>query len=93
MHCRERALREAATRPIFSGAATPRSVDPSDLYPHVYDSLLKAKQTSAFVDGAKVSSTGIAIKIELQAFRIHISSLECAIYIYTELKFVPFCSS
>ena len=52
--CRERALEEAANRPIFSGGQVQRSIDPSELYPHVYDSLAKAKLTSAFLAGAKV---------------------------------------
>ncbi len=52
--CRERVLEEAANRPIFSGPARERTLDPNDLYPNVYDSLAKAKMTSAFLGGAKV---------------------------------------
>lgn len=50
---RELALEEAAFRPILSGGVR-RAVDPSDVYPHVYDSLAKIRQSSAFVAGTKV---------------------------------------
>lgn len=51
---RELALEEAVSRPVLSGARQQRAVDPSLLYPHVYDSLAKARLSSAFVAGSKV---------------------------------------
>ena len=47
------ALEEASKRPIFSSGAT-RVVDPSILYPNVFDILTKAQLTSAFIAGCKV---------------------------------------
>ena len=46
----------ASSRPIFSGAPM-RLVDPSTLYPNVYDSMAKAKLTSAYMDGKPVSES------------------------------------
>ena len=53
--CRELSLEEAARRPLLTGRRVYQSVDPSELYPHVYDALAKAKLTSAFVADSKVS--------------------------------------
>ena len=55
MFCRELSLEEAARRPLLTGRRVYQSVDPSELYPHVYDALAKAKLTSAFVADSKVS--------------------------------------
>lgn len=48
---------EASKHPLLTGRCVRRTVDPSELYPHVYDSLAKAKLTSAFVADSKVSDT------------------------------------
>ena len=47
----------ATSRPLFSGAAM-KMADPSELYPNVYDSMAKAKLTSAYVDGRSVRNLG-----------------------------------
>ena len=52
---RERSLMEASSKPLLTGRRVYNPIDPSDLYPHVYDSLAKAKLTSAFIADAKVS--------------------------------------
>ena len=52
--CREFSLEAAARRPLLTGHRFYQQVDPSELYPHVYDSLAKAKLTSAFVADNKV---------------------------------------
>jgi len=52
---RELSLEEASRRPLLTGRNVYRPQDPSALYPHVYDSLAKAKLTSAFVADSKVS--------------------------------------
>ena len=48
----------ASSRPIFSGVPV-RLADPSDLYPNVYDSMAKAKLTSAYMDGKPVRPSTI----------------------------------
>ena len=53
---RELELEMASSRPIFSGAPV-RLADPSELYPNVYDSMAKAKLTSAYMDGKPVSQS------------------------------------
>ena len=50
---RELTLEEAARKPLLTGRRV-YLVDPSELYPHVYDSLAKAKLTSAFIANSKV---------------------------------------
>lgn len=47
-------MEEAAKRPLLTGRRFYQQVDPSEIYPHVYDSLAKAKLTSAFVADSKV---------------------------------------
>ena len=54
------ALEEASKRPIFSSGAA-RVVDPSILYPNVFDILTKAQLTSSFIGGCKVHSIYIII--------------------------------
>jgi len=54
------------TRPLFSGSQAQRVVDPSILYPHVYDSLASARLSSAFLTGAKVNFSifrGMVVKV------------------------------
>ena len=54
------------TRPLFSGSQAQRAVDPSILYPHVYDSLASARLSSAFLTGAKVNFSifrGMVVKV------------------------------
>lgn len=53
---RELSLEEAARRPLLTGNRLYQRVDPSELYPHVYDSLAKAKLTSAFIADSKVTN-------------------------------------
>ena len=50
---REMELEMAANHPLFSGTPM-RMADPSDLYPNVYDSLVKARLTSAYLEGKTV---------------------------------------
>ena len=52
---RELSLEEASRRPLLTGRSVYRPVDPSAIYPHVYDSMAQAKLTSAFVADSKVS--------------------------------------
>ena len=47
------ALEEARRKPIFSSRA-PRSQDPSEIYPNVFDSMATARMTSSFIGGNKV---------------------------------------
>ena len=54
MSFRVLSLEEAFRRPLLTGRRAYQT-DPSDLYPHVYDSLAKAKLTSAFIVDSKVS--------------------------------------
>ena len=51
---REQELQEAALRPLLTGQGHHYSVNPSELYPHVYDSLAGVLQSAAVVAGAKV---------------------------------------
>ena len=46
-------LELASNRPLFTGTPM-RVAHPGDLYPHVYDSMAKAKLTSAYLDGKSV---------------------------------------
>ena len=50
---RELELEMATNRPFFSGAPV-KMADPSELYPNVYDSMAKAKLTSAYVNERSV---------------------------------------
>ena len=50
---REAALLEASNAPLFSSKAKTQP-HPAEVYPHVYDAQLKARQASAFVAGVKV---------------------------------------
>ena len=62
---RERALEEASFRPLLAvSAVSTATPDPSQLYPHVYDSLATARLSAAYIAGAKVyigSSTCLAL--------------------------------
>ena len=49
---RDEQLLTAASRPVFSG--TINRGDQAVVYPHVYNLLARAKQSSAFVIGTKV---------------------------------------
>lgn len=49
---REIALRLAAMTPIFSGTS---ALPSKDSYPHVYDKMMEARLTSAFIGGVKMS--------------------------------------
>ena len=51
---REQELQEAALRPLLTGQGHHYSVSPSELYPHVYDSLAGVLHSAAVVGGAKV---------------------------------------
>lgn len=53
---REAELELASNRPFFTGTPV-RIADPNELYPHVYDSMAKAKLTSAILEGKTVSET------------------------------------
>lgn len=46
-------LELASSRPLFTGTPM-RMADPNDLYPHVYDSMAKAKLSSAILEGKTV---------------------------------------
>ena len=53
---REAELELASNRPFFTGTPV-RIADPNELYPHVYDSMAKAKLTSAILEGKTVGET------------------------------------
>ena len=53
MSSRETELELASNRPLFTGIPM-RIADPNDLYPNVYDSMAKAKLTSAMLGGKTV---------------------------------------
>jgi activating signal cointegrator complex subunit 3 len=50
---REAALLEASNAPLFS-SKTKVQPHPAEIYPHVYDAQLKARQASAFIAGVKL---------------------------------------
>ena len=50
---REAALRAAASAPLFSSRGG--SYARQEIYPNVYDKAAEARQSSAFIGGAKVS--------------------------------------
>lgn len=53
MSSRETELELASNQPLFTGTPM-RIADPNDLYPNVYDSMAKAKLTSAMLGGNTV---------------------------------------
>lgn len=59
---REMELEKAANRPILSGTPM-RMADPSELYPYVYDSLAKARLSSAFVASVTVRELIYTIRV------------------------------
>ena len=64
---RERELEMATSRPLFSGAPM-RVADPSELYPNVYDSMAKARLSSAYLDGRTVRVSKLTKSARLIGF-------------------------
>ncbi len=58
---REAALLAAAQSPMFTG--TGRSIPDREKYPYVFDAFAEARQTSAFVGGAKVRNGFFSSKL------------------------------
>jgi activating signal cointegrator complex subunit 3 len=64
---REQELQEAALRPLLTGRHA-SSINPSELYPYVYDALAAVLHSAAVVAGSKISLPATAIKKDTHSY-------------------------